>query len=804
MRVNPRVRRSIGWVWLTLVALLGLPQSVRADSAPKWTDAQLVSFSDVVLRGRVTDVVVARDERVGTPYTYVSLDVAEVLKGAISGSQVTLKQLGGRLGSSELRIAGQPTFAIGEDVLVFLEMRPRDRTLTTTALWQGKFTIVSGAGGDMAMRLDPGGLARGVFNGQTRSLAPWLAQLHDQASEALASSAGAPETAPLERATAAVRDASGNATSANWRDTTVRVDAAAPGQAGMADGGEQQLRRAADFWTAAGVATLETGGLQPAGCFTARDPDGRITVGVDTCQELSLRGGTIALSGGWIAYDTDTNGAAGSQLVGGGVITNPGETAVRLLARSSCFEKVMTHELGHALGLSDAPDGGGVMAPTIDCDMGLGAASSTAAAANHTARPMFVPLRASAAGGAAKAGGVYDTIACAVGCRISAAVAISAPNAPTNVASSLSGATLTLTWTAPLNDTTHAAPTAYTVEIGSGAGLTNIVNVSTGGTATIYTTTVATNTALFVRVRATNASGASDPSAEIVVVVGNPAAPSAPTNLASTLVGSTLTLTWTAPQIGSPPTAYTVEAGSVSGATDVANFSTGSTATTFSATVAGNATFYIRVRATNASGTSAASGEIAVVIGGPAQAPGIPGGLTASAAGSSVTLAWTAPANGGAVTSYVIEAGSGSGGTNLANFSTGSTATVFSAAGVSAGTYFVRVRAANAAGASATSNEVVLVVGGGCADPSAPSNLMASVSGSNVTLVWGAGAGATSYQLQAGSGPGLSNLFDQNLVSPATAVTATNVGVGTYFVRVRSINACSVSAASNETLIIIR
>src|SRR5207253_4400086 len=113
-------------------------------------------------------------------------------------------------------------------------------------------------------------------------------------------------------------------------------------------------------------------------------------------------------------------------------------------------------------------------------------------------------------------------------------------------------------------------------------------------------------------------------------------------------------------------------------------------------------------------------------------APGAPSGLTASSSGSSVTLTWTAPSTGAATTSYTIEAGSSPGAANLANFSTGSSATMFSTSGVTPGTYYVRVRASNSAGVSAPSNEVTLVVGGGCAGPGAASNLSAAVSGSTV------------------------------------------------------------------------
>lgn len=795
MRLNLRACSAFG---IVLFALFQLPQSAYADAAPKWTDAQLAAFSDVILRGRVTAVAVGRDDRAGSPYTYVSLDVAEVLKGAIPNGQVTLKQLGGRIGSTALQIAGQPAFTAGEDVLLFLEVRPRDRTLTTTALWQGKFSI----DGDVAVRQDPGGPARGVFNGQTRRLAPWLEELRRYISDAPAPSAGAVETAPPERPLTTSDPSGGAATAASWPEGEVRVDIVSPGQPGLANAGEPQLRKAAEFWTSGGAANLAAGGLQPPGCFTSRDPDGRISVGVDSCRELSPRGGTIAVSGGWIAYDV--NGGAGPRLIGGGVITNGGEMAVRLLSRPACFERLVTHELGHAIGLADTPDGSGPMSPTLDCDAGFGTnASSDDGIAAASARPTFVPLRAPAVRSAADSDALFDSIACAVGCRIAAATAISAPNAPTNLGASLSGTSLTLTWTAPLTDATHEVPTAYTVEGGSTSGGTDVLNASTGSTATTYTTTVAANSTRYFRVRATNSFGASDPSNEVVVLVGTVAVPDAPTNLAYTLTGSALALTWTAPASGGV-TGYIVQAGSSSGATDYANVATGSTATTFSATVGGNAVFYIRVRATNTAGTSLASNELVVVVGSPSQPPGAPTALTASISGSSVTLSWTAPATGGAPTSYIVEAGSTTGSADLASFSTSGSSTTFSAAGVAAGTYFVRVKAQNGAGTSLASSEIVVIVGTACTAAQAPSNLVASASGSTVTLQWTAGANATSYGLQAGSGPGLSDLFDRDLVSAATSLTAVNVGAGTYFVRVRSINTCSVSAASNEAIVIIR
>ena len=86
--------------------------------------------------------------------------------------------------------------------------------------------------------------------------------------------------------------------------------------------------------------------------------------------------------------------------------------------------------------------------------------------------------------------------------------------------------------------------------------------------------------------------------------------------------------------------------------------------------------------------------------------PGPPTGLVAAWSGSTITLTWVAPATGGAVTTYVIEAGSAPGVTDYAQFATDSTATRYSQSGVGAGVFYIRILARNDGGTSAASNEV--------------------------------------------------------------------------------------------------
>jgi hypothetical protein len=184
-------------------------------------------------------------------------------------------------------------------------------------------------------------------------------------------------------------------------------------------------------------------------------------------------------------------------------------------------------------------------------------------------------------------------------------------------------------------------------------------------------------------------------------------------------------------------------------------------------------------------------------------APPTPTNARGSSSGLTLTVSWDAVAGA----SYILEAGSGPGLSNLYNGSVGTSTSI--TAPVPAGTYYLRVRATNAFGTSAPSSEVVINVGTsgtpspGCLAP--PSGLTLSVTGNILTIQWSAVAGATGYALEVGSGPSLANVLTANL----GAVTSQQFNIAgapgaLYYLRVRAQGACGTSAASNDALLDLR
>ena len=182
---------------------------------------------------------------------------------------------------------------------------------------------------------------------------------------------------------------------------------------------------------------------------------------------------------------------------------------------------------------------------------------------------------------------------------------------------------------------------------------------------------------------------------------------------------------------------------------------------------------------------------------------GPPVNFSATASGSDITLNW-GPPQVGAAASYIIEAGSQTGASNLTSFNTGSTATTFSTGGVPQGVYFIRAKAVNGGETSPASNEVILTVGA-CTGPPPFVTLLSFQGGPNhaVTLQWPASPGATDYILEAGTARGLSDLAVIDLGSAATVFRTTGVTPGTYYVQIRAKNACGTSPPGLSLQIVV-
>ena len=175
------------------------------------------------------------------------------------------------------------------------------------------------------------------------------------------------------------------------------------------------------------------------------------------------------------------------------------------------------------------------------------------------------------------------------------------PPPPAGHAAQTGNLTLALSWGAALG------AISYVLEADTAAGLANLLNANVGAT-TGLSGAVPAGT-YFTRVRAVNGCGTSAPSNEVQFTVSCNA-PAAPANLAFSKAGGILTVTWSA---SAGAATYRLQAGTSSAASNLANGDVGG-GTTLQFNVAGAppGTYFARVLASNACGTSGVSNEIAI------------------------------------------------------------------------------------------------------------------------------------------------------------------------------------------------
>ncbi|HUE86391.1 MAG TPA: matrixin family metalloprotease [Vicinamibacterales bacterium] len=527
---------------ILLVALM--PALTQAASAPRWSMPQLASFADIVLTGRIVSVTPAWDTGgawdtdVNAIYTYVTVDVAEVLKGDIGDAQVTIKQLGGVAGGVGLSISDQATFTVGEEVLLYLEARPRDGTLYTTALWQGKWALQRDARGQVAVRQPPGGHAGADERVLVSEVRQSAALVHERR-QALNTK---PRETPPDRASAEF------ALLGPFRYLhSPYVDAQSGGQPGLAGGGFAQMLSALNRWNAAGSAfRYRPGhGNSPPRCSTQLLDSGRVTISfMDPCQEMSNTGGTLALGGSYfVAGEGGTsNGQHFDRAVEGFVVNNDSPLALQYLSTPGCFEDIQTHELGHVLGLHHSSDPTALMFATID--------GSSCAQGARGLRPDDVAGIVFVYGGASPP-----------------------QSAPANLGVVLGSGAVTVAWSAVTSGSTYFDPMIYRVDFRTGHQDSGPLAASRTTADTTLTVAVppGVSGAFSVVVTAVNAAGAGPASSRVDFTVptgsGSCGGPShAVQGMRGTVTGEYAYVQWD-PVDGA--TSYQLQVGTTAGGDDL-------------------------------------------------------------------------------------------------------------------------------------------------------------------------------------------------------------------------------------------
>jgi len=294
----------------------------------------------------------------------------------------------------------------------------------------------------------------------------------------------------------------------------------------------------------------------------------------------------------------------------------------------------------------------------------------------------------------------------------------SVPDQPVGVtATAISPTSVSISWSPPQNN--GGSPlTGYEIDYRVVPNTSYSTLATLNNVTTTYThTNLVTGKTYIYRVSAMNIIGTGNPSPEVLATPTSSSAPpkniapNPPQNLVASVYSSTqINLSWGAPQSNGGPA---VSGYKIDFSLDSGNFTnlianSGSSFTAYSHTgLQVGHTYTYRVFAINSIGTGNSSNTATTTLTQVLTVPGSPTLSATAASATSVSLAWTAPANNGgsAITGYKIEYANATSPYTVLVSNTGNSQTGYIHSGLVTGTmYSYRVTAINSIGAGNPSN----------------------------------------------------------------------------------------------------